>query len=181
YLAGQYEGLVKSDLPDLNPATGGSGTRKVRMEDGILLPRYRLPTEAEWEYAALAQIGNTVYERVTDRKLYPWNGKVVRNKNEKNKGQMMANFKRGRGDMMGTAGYLNDNADRPAPIKSYWPNDFGLWNMAGNVSEWVMDVYRPNTLQDADEFRPFRGNVFTTQVRDSTTLIGGLGGDILTN
>jgi len=44
-----------------------------------------------------------------------------------------------------------------------------------------MDVYRPNTLQDADEFRPFRGNVFTTQKRDSATLIGGLGGDILTN
>ena len=44
-----------------------------------------------------------------------------------------------------------------------------------------MDVYRPNTLQDADEFRPFRGNVFVTQQRDSTTLIGGLGGDILTN
>jgi hypothetical protein len=53
--------------------------------------------------------------------------------------------------------------------------------MAGNVCEWVMDVYRPNTLQDADEFRPFRGNVFNTQVRDSTTLIGGLGGEIVTN
>jgi hypothetical protein len=44
-----------------------------------------------------------------------------------------------------------------------------------------MDVFRQNTLQDADEFRPFRGNVFVTQQRDSTTLIGGLGGDILTN
>jgi hypothetical protein len=53
--------------------------------------------------------------------------------------------------------------------------------MAGNVSEWVMDVYRQNTLQDADEFRPFRGNVFVTQQRDSTTLIGGLGGEIMTN
>jgi hypothetical protein len=44
-----------------------------------------------------------------------------------------------------------------------------------------MDVYRQNTLQDADEFRPFRGNIFTTQKRDSTTLIGGYGGEILTN
>jgi formylglycine-generating enzyme required for sulfatase activity len=47
---------------------------------------------------------------------------------------MMANFKRGRGDNMGVAGYLNDNADRPAPVKAYWPNDYGLYNMAGNVS-----------------------------------------------
>ena len=62
YLSGQYEGLVKTDMADLNPSSGNNGTRKVRMEDGILLPRYRLPTEAEWEYAALSQVGNTVYE-----------------------------------------------------------------------------------------------------------------------
>ena len=55
----------------------------------------------------------------------------------------MANFKRGRGDNMGVAGNLNDNADITAPVRSYWPNDYGLYNMAGNVSEWVMDVYRP--------------------------------------
>src|SRR6185369_8926981 len=108
YLSGQYEGLVKSDLHDYNP---NKDTRKVRTEDGILLPKYRLPTEAEWEYAALGLVGNTVYERVTERRLYPWNGHIMRNASEKDKGKMMGNFKRGRGDNMGTAGFLNDNAD----------------------------------------------------------------------
>jgi formylglycine-generating enzyme required for sulfatase activity len=90
---------------------------------------------------------------VTDRRQYPWNGHIVRNKDEKYKGQMMANFKRGRGDNMGTAGFLNDNADIPAPVHSYWPNDFGLYNMAGNVNEWVMDVF-VRFSEDKSDFNP---------------------------
>jgi gliding motility-associated lipoprotein GldJ len=163
YLSNQYEGLVKSPLNDLNP---NRDTRKVIMEDGILLPRYRLPTEAEWEYAALGLIGNTVYERVTDRKQYPWNGHVVRNSEEKYRGEMLANFKRGRGDNMGVAGRLNDNADITAPVISYVPNDYGLYNMGGNVSEWVADVFRPLSPEDKDDFNPYRGNIFKTQLTD---------------
>ncbi len=163
YLANQYEGLVKSPLEDLNP---NRDTRKVIMEDGIFLPRYRLPTEAEWEYAALGLIGNTVFERVTDRKLYPWTGHVVRNADEKYKGEMLANFKRGRGDNMGVAGHLNDNADITAPVVSYVPNDYGLYNMGGNVAEWVADVYRPLSPEDKDDFNPYRGNIFKTQLTD---------------
>ncbi len=163
YLAGQYEGLVGKNLPSLDP---NAEERKVRLEDGILLPKYRLPTEAEWEFAAFGLIGNTYDERIYERRIYPWNGHNVRNDQKKVRGEMRANFVRGRGDMMGTAGRLNDNADITAPVKSYWPNDYGLYCMAGNVNEWVLDVYRPLSFEDVQEFRPYRGNVFEELVRD---------------
>ncbi|MCC6768971.1 MAG: SUMF1/EgtB/PvdO family nonheme iron enzyme [Bacteroidia bacterium] len=166
YLAGQYEGLVKGNIEDLDPSKGQGATRKVKMEDGILLPRYRLPTEAEWEFAAIGLIGNSNDELITERRQYPWNGHIVRNADDRFKGEMMANFKRGRGDQMGVAGKLNDNADITAEVNAYWPNDYGLYNMAGNVSEWVMDVYRPLTPEDVTDFRAFRGNVYKTVVRD---------------
>lgn len=166
YLSNQYNsGKRIEGLPDLNPSS--SGYRNVRMEDGILLPKYRLPTEAEWEYAAFGLIGNSIGERVVERRLYPWNGHAVRNPDEVYIGMMLANFKRGRGDNMGVAGKLNDNADITAPVFSYWPNDYGLYNMAGNVSEWVMDVYRPLSMEDVQDFRPFRGNVYKTKERDN--------------
>lgn len=164
YLAGQYQGLVNRPLPDLNPA--GTGERIARLEDGILLPRYRLPTEAEWEYAAYGLIGDTKYERVVERRMYPWRGDNLRADDRRNYGDFLANFRRGRGDYMGVAGSLNDGADIPADVRSYWPNDFGLYNMAGNVAEWVLDVYRPLTFADVEDYRPFRGNVFTTRVTD---------------
>ena len=181
YMAGQYENSdnPKGQLIDLDPNNGSGGgnggrirtkdlaPRKVKMEDGILLPRYRLPTEAEWEYAAYGLIGNVVDGRITSRRLYPWDGHWTRNPDDKFKGEMLANFQRGRGDYMGIAGNLNDKADVTAPVISYWPNDYGLYHMGGNVSEWVMDVYRPLSSEDFDDFRPFRGNVFKTTVLNS--------------
>lgn len=164
YLAGQYEGLVNQPLQDLDPS--GTGERAVRLEDGILLPKYRLPTEAEWEFAALGLIGNTMYNRVVERRIYPWNGNYLRTDQKKYYGSFVANFKRGSGDYMGVAGNLNDGADLPAPIGSYWPNDYGLYNMAGNVAEWTADVYRPLSHEDVDDYSPFRGNIYTVQETD---------------
>ena len=164
YLAGKWAGIVKTPLPSLDPS--GSGERNVRMEDGIFLPQYRLPTEAEWEYASASLIGNSDAELIRERKVYPWNGHAVRNPDPKYMGQMLANYKRSNGDNMGVAGLLNDAGDITTPVYSYWPNDYGLYNMAGNVSEWVMDVYRPLSPEDKDDFRAFRGNVFKTQQRD---------------
>ena len=169
YLDGQYEEAAKAadGIKDLRP--NGVGYRNVSMSDGILLPDYRLPTEAEWEYAALSLIGNSGEELITSRRTYPWDGHYVRNDDSRGKfyGEINANFVRAHGDYMGVAGALNDNADVTAPVYSYAPNDYGLYNMAGNVSEWVMDVYRPGTHQDAQEFRPFRGNVFSTKLLNS--------------
>jgi formylglycine-generating enzyme required for sulfatase activity len=172
YLNGQMKGAGidgKKMMPDLSPnaqpgtGKGGKPVRPVRMEDGILKQGYRLPSEAEWEYAALALAGNTQFENIDDGKLYPWNGLGVRSAKSKTRGLIMANFKRGNGDNAGVGGYLNDKADITAPVRSYAPNDFGLYNMAGNVNEWVADTYRQTSFEEFDDFNPFRGNEYSNK------------------
>lgn len=136
--------------------------RKVDMTDGILFSEVRLPTEAEWEFAAYAIKSGSNNGLVKEGKIYPWSGYQVRNHSKKALGMMEANFVRGRGDMMGTSGSLNDRATITAPVNSYYPNDFGLYNMAGNVNEWVLDVYRATSYTDVAEYNSFRGNVYLT-------------------
>ncbi len=172
YLAGQYDAELDKGLKDLG-SKDGKNIRQANWSDGIMLPDYRLPTEAEWEYAAYGLLGNTEDEIIKEGRVYPWSGKWLRNdgsrrsgNKRKDMGKMMANFARGKGDYMGLAGSLNDGGDITVPVKYFWPNDFGLYNMAGNVNEWVADVYRPLNSLDVEEFNPYRGNVFTVNKTD---------------
>jgi len=83
---------------------------------------FRLPSEAEWEYAARGGLASATY---------PWGGPTTLD----SKGCFLANFKPNRGD------YAADNALYTVEAESYWPNDYGLYNMAGNVSEWTDSSY----------------------------------------
>ena len=133
--------------------------RKVNMSDGILISDFRLPTEAEWEYAAYSMKADKD-GFIEEGRSYPWSGGQMRNSSKKQAGRMQANFIRGRGDMMGTAGDLNDGATIAIQVGSFPPNDFGLYDMAGNVNEWVLDVYRPTSFEDVAEYNSFRGNIY---------------------
>ncbi|WP_055448116.1 gliding motility lipoprotein GldJ [Lacinutrix mariniflava] len=130
-------------------------------QTGIISPKYRLPTETEWEYAALGLSEIRSYNVYRGRKKYPWDGQYTRSGKRKVKGDQLANFKQGKGDYGGIAGWSDDGADITAQVKSYAPNDYGLYDMAGNVAEWVADVYRPIVDDEFNDFNYYRGNVYT--------------------
>jgi len=142
--------------------TSGNSPKNVyaTRSSGLILPDYRLPTEAEWEYAAAADVGQREYNSYKGQKKYPWSGSYTRSGKRQVRGDQLANFKQGKGDYGGIAGWSDDGADITNKVKSYPPNDFGLYDMAGNVAEWVADVYRPIVDDEANDFNYYRGNVY---------------------
>jgi len=96
---------------------------------------YRLPSEAEWEYAARGGLQGATY---------PWGGPYTKN----DRGCFMANFKPLRGD------YAADQALYTVEADAYDPNDFNLYNMAGNVSEWVNGSYDPASYEFSSTINP---------------------------
>jgi gliding motility-associated lipoprotein GldJ len=135
--------------------------RYARRESGSIQVKYRLPTETEWEYAALGLTELREYNIYRGRKKYPWDGQYTRNGERKIKGDQLANFKQGKGDYGGIAGWSDDGADITNEVMSYEPNDFGIYDMAGNVAEWVADVYRPIVDDEFNDFSYYRGNEYT--------------------
>ncbi len=158
YLTGQFSSSdnPRGQLLDLDPSNGSGwsnkrkdlATRIVKIQDGILLPKYRLPTAAEWEYASAAPTTKIGTKLGYKKKRIHKNKDVASNINPP----------------------LNGQITEITSIDAYWPNDYGLYNMNGNVSEWVMDAYM--TGNEVSDFSPFSGKTnILTEVINSKRFI----------
>lgn len=96
---------------------------------------YRLPLESEWEYAARGGL---------EHSMYPWGGMYTRNK----QGCFLANFKPMRGN------YIDDGGFTTIRVASYEPNEWGLYDMAGNVSEWCANAYDESAYNFMHDLNP---------------------------
>ena len=136
------------------------------IEEGLLLPEYRLPTETEWEYAALGLDELRSGNNYRGKKKFPWDGEYTRSQKKKTLGDQLANYKLGKGDYGGIAGWSETGSGITSSVRSYPPNSFGLYGMAGNVAEWVADVYRPIIDDEANDFNYYRGNLYSKPLID---------------
>lgn len=126
-----------------------------RSPGSAMVTKFRLPTEVEWEYAALGMEKNREYNSYTEKKPQI---DMIRGTKGKDRGMILANFKQGRGDYSGPAGWKNDGAANTGDVRQFPSNNLGVYGMFGNVSEWTADVYRPIIDEDATDFNYYRGN-----------------------
>lgn len=104
-------------------------------DDGVNSEDFRLPYEHEWEYAARGG---------KEHAPFPWGGMYLRN----GKGCLLANFKPGRGNYPDDGGLYTVKAD------AYFPNDYGLYNMSGNVAEWTSSAFYENAYSFLHDLNP---------------------------
>ena len=134
-----------------------------RAPNAAMVAKFRLPTEVEWEYAALGMAKNREYNNYLGKKPEI---ELLRGTKGKDRGMFLENFKQGRGDYSGLPGWKNDGSARTSDVKQYPSNDLGIYGMFGNVSEWTADVYRPMIDNELNDFNYYRGTNIQTMVRN---------------
>lgn len=128
-----------------------------------VVEKFRLPTEVEWEFAALGLQKEREYNNYLGKNTQL---DKIKGTKGRNRGMYLENFKMGRGDYSGVAGWKNDGSPTTADVKQYPSNDLGIFGMYGNVAEWVADIYRPMIDEEFSDFNYFRGNVVVQAVKN---------------